>query len=827
MLLPVRYDLELLGMLAKRAGSIVHRPPLLPDIDRVDDELTVLPLSLTEDGNPPEEWLLEHGRTRRCLACERGMFHGVKHSVTCRKRYRAWLEEQREAQPEAPGRQGGEESTEVVPAPIGVEDEDPVVDVELPDDFIDVEVGVSLLPSVEDYLPSESEGGPGPASEAQSAEDEGYGVGEIPVGDAPMEVDSCWSVASYETLEAVPLELAENFAVGVECRQSVFSSIEDDGWTELKMRDRLVYLQKPIFVRDDATDKSLDPAKANAGMAKEIRALDSLRVGDAITKQEADTYCLEHGIRILSTRWVSVAKKDGETKEDIVRARIVARDYASGSPTAAELGISSPTSSNEAFRSFLVFVSATESEIVLADVSTAFLFALIVSPECVMLPPNIRFSDNTRVFLKLRKALYGLRSASLAWYKHLSELVKEMGLHASDTEKSVFSGEYEFKGKKVWMLLLAYVDDLMIACKDKEAALNLVERLGRSVKIKVTGILSRDKKIDFLGRVIQKIEYGLLLGLPEGYFSSVYESYGIKKGATTPPDLRKILDDALEKPECQKPLTAEAASRYRSAVGKISWGGQTRIDLTYFISVLSRGQSTPLVVHEPCLRAFLRYLMSVDHLNQLMGAEECSGRFEAFVDSNWAPERNNDRRSLSGCVILVDVFPIKAFTRQQSSVAMSSAEAEPVAITEGAKEAVGVVSLIQHIWGAFRTCQELPAIFSDSQAAINIGSMHGLLRRVRHIDLRVCWTQAAIQDRLISLSWVRGVDNPFTKALAKPHVHYEKLGITEHLPREALLITDADCGQIVLSTLLGRIVSTSALERYARQLDEVNPVRNR
>ena len=435
-----------------------------------------------------------------------------------------------------------------------------------------------------------------------------------------------------------------------------------------------------------------------------------------------------------------------------------------------------------------------------------------------------------QVFLKLRKALYGLRSASLAWCKHLSELVKEMGLHASDTEKSVFSGEYEFKGKKVWMLLLAYVDDLMIACKDKEPALNLVERLGRSVKIKVTGILSRDKKIDLLGRVIQKIEYGLLLGLPEGYFSSVYESYGIKKGTTTPPDLRKILDDALEKPECQKPLTAEAASRYRSAVGKISWGGQTRIDLTYFISVLSRGQSTPLVVHETCLRAFLRYLMSVDQLKKLMGAEECSGRVEAFVDSNWAPERNGDRRSLSGCVILVDGFPIKAFTRQQSSVAMSSAEAELVAITEGAKEAVGVVSLIQHIWGAFRTCQEPPAIFSDSQAATNIGSMHGLLRRVRHIDLRVCWTQAAIQDRLISLSWVRGVDNPadlFTKALAKPHVHYEKLGITEHLPREALLITDADCDQIVLSTLLGRIVSTSALERYARQLDEVNPVRNR
>ena len=103
-------------------------------------------------------------------------------------------------------------------------------------------------------------------------------------------------------------------------------------------------------------------------------------------------------------------KKDGETKEEIVRARVVARDYdyASGSPTAAELGISSTTSSNEAFRSFLVFVSATRSDIVLADVSTAFLFALIVSPECVMLPPNVRFNDNSRVFLKLCKALYAV-----------------------------------------------------------------------------------------------------------------------------------------------------------------------------------------------------------------------------------------------------------------------------------------------------------------------------------------------------------------------------------------------------------------------------------
>ena len=79
-------------MLAKRLGSMVHRLPKMPELEHVDDELTVLPLSMTGDGNPPKEWLLEHDRTRRCRAGGRGLFHGVKHSIACHRRYRAWLE---------------------------------------------------------------------------------------------------------------------------------------------------------------------------------------------------------------------------------------------------------------------------------------------------------------------------------------------------------------------------------------------------------------------------------------------------------------------------------------------------------------------------------------------------------------------------------------------------------------------------------------------------------------------------------------------------------------------------------------------------------------
>ena len=154
LVLPIRFDLELLGVLGKRVGSVVHRLPRLPHPERVEDDLNVIPLALTEDGNPPKEWLLEHGRARRCTACERGLFHGVKHSVGCRKRYRAWLEEQRVNSPALPSREEDHPPTEeFAPEPFGIDDGLPEISVEKPNDLVEVEVGDIGMPRVEDYLP--------------------------------------------------------------------------------------------------------------------------------------------------------------------------------------------------------------------------------------------------------------------------------------------------------------------------------------------------------------------------------------------------------------------------------------------------------------------------------------------------------------------------------------------------------------------------------------------------------------------------------------------------------------------------------------------------
>ena len=647
----------------------------------------------------------------------------------------------------------------------------------------------------------------------------------------PAGVDVEMSEQFVEKVEREPLSFSSEQAIAsvvesVFLQTSLYHDVEDESWVNLSMRGRTVCLQKPKFLRDDTTGKPLDPDLAANGMCKEVKALDSLAVGDLLDKSQAEALAAQHKVKILSTRWVAVDKKDGETKEKIVRARIVVRDYATGGPTAQELGISSPTSSNEAFRTFLIYISSKGGDIILADVSTAFLFAEVVSPEVVMLPPNIRYPDNSRVYMELKKALYGLRSASLAWYRMLADMVESLGLKACETEKTVFTGWFAFEGDQFYIVLLAYVDDLMIGCLSTRAARHFVTLLAKKVKIKVTGVLSSDGKVEFLGRRIRRDPEtgGILVSLPEAYFHSTYQAYGIRKPSATPPDLRKILDDGMESQ--QTPLTPEASSRYRSAVGKVAWGSQTRIDLTYFISILSRGQSQPLAVHEACLRAFLRYLMTVEHYEQLLLCDGCEGNIMVFVDSNWASERNNSRRSLSGGVLFIDGAPVKAYTRQQTSIALSSAEAELTAICEGMKEGLGLFALIQHVFGHAGT----PVIKSDSQAAINISSMYGLLRRIRHIDLRLCWVQEALREQRALLEWVPGLENVadiFTKSTIQRvgyGKHLGKLGIVERrAPTTAFEVCPEEWDDERICAVLGKVVDLSVLEELESRLENVDP----
>jgi len=106
---------------------------------------------------------------------------------------------------------------------------------------------------------------------------------------------------------------------------------------------------------------------------------------------------------------------------------------------------------------------------------------------------------------------------------------------------------------------------------------------------------------------------------------------------------------------------------------------------------------------------------------------------------------------------------IKTWSSTQSSVSLSSGEAEFYGVIKGAGMGLGFQSLLADLG------LRVPLrVWTDSSAAIGICSRQGL-GKMRHIDTHLLWIQQAVRSRRVDLRKIAGDNNPadlYTKHLA-------------------------------------------------------------
>ena len=178
------------------------------------------------------------------------------------------------------------------------------------------------------------------------------------------------------------------------------------------------------------------------------------------------------GAKIVKSRFVFTDKVDVD-QQHIVRARLVAKDFAFNQPSALDLGIASQTASVEAFKAFICRVVQDTLVLWGLDVSTAFLYAKLVLDTVLELPGCFQNLDGSKAYVILEKAIYGLRSAGLSWQKHLAGLLAELGLFPSLIEPTLYKGYWG----DILVLCLVYVDDILLATRSKETNQQLLDFL--------------------------------------------------------------------------------------------------------------------------------------------------------------------------------------------------------------------------------------------------------------------------------------------------------------------------------------------------------------
>ena len=111
----------------------------------------------------------------------------------------------------------------------------------------------------------------------------------------------------------------------------------------------------------------------------------------------------------------------------------------------------------------------------------------------------------------------------------------------------------------------------------------------------------------------------------------------------------------------------------------------TRPDISYSLSYLSQFNNNYDKRHWDCAKRILRYLKRTADYSLKYSKNE--HELQGFVDSDWGSD-SVDRKSYTGFCYRLSNSPVSWESRKQKIVALSSTEAEYMAITEAAKEGI-------------------------------------------------------------------------------------------------------------------------------------------
>ncbi|SMR63766.1 unnamed protein product [Zymoseptoria tritici ST99CH_3D1] len=164
---------------------------------------------------------------------------------------------------------------------------------------------------------------------------------------------------------------------------------------------------------------------------------------------------------------------------------------------------------------------------------------------------------------------------------------------------------------------------------------------------------------------------------------------------------------------------------------------ETRPDIAKSVGVVSQFNSNLDDKHEGAVDRIISYLNGTKDLGLLYrhqsGEENRDLDLHMFVDSDWAGDPN-ERKSTTGWTAMFAGAAISWALKKQTSIALSTMEAEYIAASEAAKEAVWLRNFINEL--------NLPdkivsvPLYIDNDAALRLSRNPEDHKRAKHIDLR-------------------------------------------------------------------------------------------
>ncbi|KAJ1685792.1 hypothetical protein LUZ63_017182 [Rhynchospora breviuscula] len=358
---------------------------------------------------------------------------------------------------------------------------------------------------------------------------------------------------------------------------------------------------------------------------------------------------------------------------------------------------------------------------------------------------------------------YAANKAPRAWYGRLCTFLLDNGFARGKMDTTLFTK----KRDNHLLLVQIYVDDIIFGSTNATLAQEFSSLMSSEFEMSMMGELNF-----FLGLQIKQLQDGIFISQIK-YAKELIKKFGVEDSKSLDTPMGKSANIVADEKGKLMDITL-----YRGIIGSLLYLTASRPDIMYAVCLCARYQANPKESHHKAVKKILRYVKGTQSLDLWYG-KQTELDLVGYTDADFAGDRM-DRKSTSGTCQFLGGSLVSWSSRKQTSVALSTAEAEYVAAGSCCTQLLWMMQTLRDYELKF---QKVP-ILCDNTSAILISKNPVLHSRTKHIEIRHHFIRDHVEKgdvELVHVDTKEQIADIFTKPLpTQQHLELRfKLGMLE------------------------------------------------
>jgi hypothetical protein len=344
--------------------------------------------------------------------------------------------------------------------------------------------------------------------------------------------------------------------------------------------------------------------------------------------------------------------------------------------------------------------------------------------------------------------MHGLRQAGNNWFDKLRDSLLTRGFRQSSIEPCLFI--------RPNCIIIVYVDDCLLFAREDSILDSLISSLKDEFNLTFEGDVGA-----FLGVDIKCTSDGNIELVQPGLINKIIhlcrledESNHHKNPAT------EILHADTAGPE------REHGWNYRTIIGMLTYlSTSTCPDIAFSVHQCARFSVAPKRLHEIAVRRIVRYLKGTKDQGYILQPSSTHHNLDCYVDADfaglWSSANSQDPisvKSRTGYIITFASCPVLWSSKMQSEIALSTTEAEYIALSQATRDLIPMRALLLEFSQATKLIVgntiTHSTIFEDNRGCVELANAPKLRPRTKHIGLKYHHFRSHVASGAIKIQWI-------------------------------------------------------------------------